>query len=209
MHRLQKNINKIKYRRGMTYVELIVVLSIFSVLSAVVMFSYRSFQDRIDIKNLASDIGLQILEAQKGALSGRWSTLAPACSDPLDPSTCWKPAYGVYFNTAVDNKSFIYFADTNIKNDNIFQGSACTGECLNNNVIGKGNYISSINATGTGSCSGLTSLTIVFTRPDSNAAISNPGGTCTSITSVDINVFSPQGLTSFVRIFNFGKIRIP
>ena len=51
---------KIKTNRGMTYVELIVVLSIFAVLSSVAIFNYGSFQDKVDIKNLGSDIALKI-----------------------------------------------------------------------------------------------------------------------------------------------------
>ncbi|WP_146755300.1 type II secretion system protein, partial [Shigella flexneri] len=59
------------WERGMTYVELIVVLSIFATISSVVIFNYGAFQDRIDIKNLSSDIGLKIVEAQKSSLSGQ------------------------------------------------------------------------------------------------------------------------------------------
>ena len=47
----------------MTYIELIVVLSIFAVMSSVVIFNYGLFQARIDIKNLASDIALKFVEA--------------------------------------------------------------------------------------------------------------------------------------------------
>ena len=62
------------YNRGMTYVELIVVLSIFSIMTSVVLFNYGAFQAKVDIKNLASDIALKIVEAQKSALSGKLST---------------------------------------------------------------------------------------------------------------------------------------
>ena len=55
----------------MTYVELIVVLSIFSVMTSVVLFNYNEFQAKIDIKVLANDIALKIVEAQKSALSGK------------------------------------------------------------------------------------------------------------------------------------------
>src|SRR3989344_6451778 len=84
-------------RRGMTYVELIVVLGIFGVISSVVMFNYGEFQDKVEIKNLASDIALKVVEAQKSAMSGKL---------PVNPPSGWKPAYGVYFpSVSVDNKS--------------------------------------------------------------------------------------------------------
>ena len=47
---------KIKKNAGMTYVELIVVLSIFAVLSSVAVFNYSEFQTKVDIKNLANDL---------------------------------------------------------------------------------------------------------------------------------------------------------
>ena len=58
-------------QKGMTYVELIVVLSIFSAMTSVVLFNYGEFQAKVDIKNLASDIALKIVEAQKSSLSGK------------------------------------------------------------------------------------------------------------------------------------------
>ncbi|KKQ07855.1 MAG: hypothetical protein US18_C0006G0001, partial [Parcubacteria group bacterium GW2011_GWB1_36_5] len=59
-----KESKRIKKNRGMTYVELIVVLSIFAVMSSIVLFNYGEFQAKVDIKNLASDIALKIVEAQ-------------------------------------------------------------------------------------------------------------------------------------------------
>ncbi|MBI5139346.1 type II secretion system protein [Candidatus Nomurabacteria bacterium] len=217
MNRLHQKINKFTTKvfsfipkkgtqAGMSYVELIVVLGIFAALTSVIMFNYGEFGDRIEIKNLASDIGFQILEAQKNALAGRWHASAPACVSS-DPSTCWKPAYGVYFNTAVDNKSFNYFVDTN--NSNSCADSSCTGELISNLSIKKGNYISSLNVVGTGTCGTATRLSVVFTRPDSNASFDSDLGACTAITEININITSPKGKTSFVRVFDFGKIRIP
>ena len=78
------------FNAGMTYVELIVVLSIFSVLSSVAIYNYGDFQSSVDIKNLASDIALQIVKAQKDSLSG----LLPL----QEIKTDWKPSYGVYFD---------------------------------------------------------------------------------------------------------------
>ena len=49
---------------GMTYIELIVVLSIFAVMTSIVLFDYGGFQAKVDIKNLASDVALQIVQAQ-------------------------------------------------------------------------------------------------------------------------------------------------
>ena len=125
----------------MTLLELLVVLAIFGILSTVVIFNYGNFQSEIYIKNLASDIALQVVTAQKSAVSG----LLPSQSYSLG----WKPSYGVYFSTVsslgADNKDFIYFTDLN--SDGKFDGSSCpatTGECISKYTITNNNSISNI-----------------------------------------------------------------
>src|ERR1035437_7142166 len=115
-----KKLIKIKNNAGMSYIELIVVLSIFAVISSVVIFNYGDFQAKVDIKNLASDIALQVVQAQKSSLSGLLPTQIPTVSP-------WKPSYGVYFDitTPTLSKQFIYFVDLN--NANGYE----TGETLN------------------------------------------------------------------------------
>src|SRR3989338_9773919 len=90
-----------KLNRGMTYVELIVVLMIFATISSIVLFNYQEFQTKVDIKNLASDIALKIVEAQKSAISGKLSAQGDFAP---------KPAYGIYFNLS-PSTNFVYFAD--------------------------------------------------------------------------------------------------
>ncbi|MEI8174704.1 MAG: type II secretion system protein [bacterium] len=105
-----------KLNAGMTYVELIVVLSIFAVMSSIVIFNYGQFQAKVDIKNLASDIALKIVEAQQSTMSGKLNSGVSMID--------WKPSYGVYFNLTVNptnidntdgsiayNKKFNYFVD--------------------------------------------------------------------------------------------------
>lgn len=183
-----------KLNKGMTYVELIVVLSIFAVMSAIAMYNYGEFQAKVDIKNLASDIALKIVEAQNSALSGKLST----------QSFLPKPSYGVYFNTANpggDNKSFFYFAD--FDNGNDYDGGA---EKLDTISIKKGNYIDKIEIFGTNCPNNpIPALTIVFRRPDSKAIISPE---CTSIFYVEIKIKSPKKATSIIRIYPSGRVQV-
>ena len=182
----------------MTYVELIVVLSIFSVMSSIVLFNYARFQAKVDIKNLANDLALKIVEAQKSALSGK----LPA----QNPVPNWKPAYGLYFNTVNDNKSFIYFTDLN--NNTLYEDPNCTGECLDKINITKGNFISDITVTGQGGCSSITGLSIVFTRPSSVAKINTNQAGCTSVSYAQITISSPQSVTAIIKIYISGRIQI-
>lgn len=196
-------------KTGMTYVEIIVVLSIFSVLSGVVIYNYRTFQEKIDTKNLTNEVALKIVEAQKSSLSGFIPTQTP--SDPQK----WKPAYGVYFTLAAKNgnTNFIYFTDLN--NSKSFDGSlACTDqECLEKILITKNNTISSLEAVYVGEDAKntqLDDLTITFSRPSSSANIisSTPFDPKYTLSHIQIILTSPNLVNSTIKVFPSGRIQI-
>lgn len=188
-------VNKLKAKNyklnaGMTYVELIVVLSIFSVLSSVVVFNYGEFQAKVDIKNLASDIALKVVEAQKSSLSG----LLPFAG--YNPDT-WKPSYGVYFDITAP-KQFIYFVDL----DN--SSSYDAGESLDIMNITKNNSISGLEAAG---CASINRLSIIFKRPDSGASIiTDP--LCGNISYAQITIASPKGITALIKLYPSGRVQV-
>lgn len=192
---------------GMTYVEMIVVLSIFAIMTSIVLFNYGSFQSKVDIKNLASDMALRIVEAQKSSNSG----LLP---DPLrqalivNPST-WKPAYGFYVSSS-SNKSFIYFTDLNENgalDDVVCRGD---GECLDKVLITKGNYVSSLNVYYQGDTNphSLNDLTVFFKRPNTNAIISSSTSFTGTVSYVEMNVLSPQGQKAIIKVYPSGRIEV-
>ncbi|KKP64529.1 MAG: hypothetical protein UR62_C0011G0007 [Candidatus Nomurabacteria bacterium GW2011_GWF2_35_12] len=195
-------IKKIRnYNAGMTYVELIVVLSIFSVMTSVVLFNYNEFQAKIDIKVLANDIALKIVEAQKSALSGK---LPQICIDAPGDCVDWKPSYGIYFDLA-DNARFIYFANF----DNNFYDSSPTDSILDRSFITKNNIISGLEVVGV-NCSTVTNLNIVFRRPDSKAIIldSSGGALCDNTEYVKITVSSPELINATIEVYSSGRIQI-
>ncbi len=195
-----------KLNAGMSYVELIVVLSIFAVLSSVAVYNYGSFQNMVDIKNLGSDIASKIVEAQKSSLNG----VLPVSGSQIPD---WKPSYGIYFNINTnpggpeplgDNKSFIYFVDLN--NDGIYGN----GEALDTISITKGNYINTLEeCPSNGSCHGLSSslLSITFKRPDSSAIFYSNG--ILSVSGyIRITIKSANGTTAFIKIYPSGRVQI-
>lgn len=197
-----KKDKKIQKNKGMTYVELIVVLSIFAVLSSVAVFNYGAFQDRVDIKNLASDITLQIVQAQKASLSG----LLPA-SFPLN----WKPSYGVYFSTSsqngADNKNFIYFVDLDSS------GTLSAGETLNTLSITKNNSISRLdvfyqNGTDTTTGPSLNDLTVSFSRPNSGAVIKSSALLIDVVSYAQVTITSPSGAISKIKLYSSGRVQV-
>ncbi|OGI85721.1 hypothetical protein A3A05_03150 [Candidatus Nomurabacteria bacterium RIFCSPLOWO2_01_FULL_41_12] len=202
---------KIKKNKGMSYVELIVVLSIFSVMTSVVLFNYGEFQAKVDIKNLASDVALKIVEAQKSSLSGKFP---PAAQQALIASPLtWKPSYGLFINQASDDKSFFYFTDVDQNND--FNDSTCagSGECLEKIVITKGNSISSLNVFYQDDITpyNLNDLTITFTRPNSGAVIKSSQivpPLPAPISYVQITIASPQAVSALIKIYPSGRIQV-
>ncbi|HEY4502989.1 MAG TPA: type II secretion system protein [Candidatus Paceibacterota bacterium] len=196
---------KLQTNRGMTYVELIVVLSIFSVMSAVVMYNYGAFQGKVDIKNLANDLALKMVQAQRDASYGKFPSLAQQGS--IAPT--WKPAYGIYFDLPVDNKSFYYFSDLN--NDKLYQGTNCTGECVEKISITKNNIISLLRVVyQDGSSSTPTKMTVSFTRPNLNSEVVVDAGTTplANVSYVEISTTSPKGNIAKILIYASGRIQI-
>jgi prepilin-type N-terminal cleavage/methylation domain-containing protein len=189
---------------GMTYVELIVVLSIFAVMSSIVIFNYGGFQANVDIKNLASNIALKIVEAQNSSLSGLQQTGAL-------PS--WKPAYGVYFNKQTSPSSFIYFADLN--DNGLYDGAGCGGECLNQISITKNNVISNLNVfyqDGTNACATTcpADLTVSFKRPDSGAVLYSGVAKLLAVSYIQITIASPRSAAAIglIKVYPSGRVQV-
>jgi prepilin-type N-terminal cleavage/methylation domain-containing protein len=192
----------IKMNGGMTYVELIVVLAIFAVLSSVSVYNYNLFESSVDIKNLASDIALQVVQAQNSSLNG----LLPPVGYSYDPVD-WKPSYGVYFDISTP-RQFIYFVDlSSVTNGYNF------GEELNTLDIVKGNnYISGIDGcyNSVDACEPIGALSITFRRPDSGAILSDVNGErLTKFDYTQITVASPNNKTTAkIKLYPSGRVQI-
>ncbi|MCX6757402.1 MAG: type II secretion system protein [Candidatus Nomurabacteria bacterium] len=179
----------------MTYVELIVVLSIFSIMSGVLLFGYGDYGKQVDVQNLSQEIALQIVGAQKMSVSGK--LLSPDQEPVLTnfAITSWKPSYGVYFSTSnpISNNSteanpvqFIPFFDASNIGYYGLDYSCGSGsgssidlandECTDIIKLGKGDKITCLFAgsstvTACDSNNSIHDLSIVFTRPNSGANI--------------------------------------
>ncbi|MEK7569583.1 MAG: type II secretion system protein [Patescibacteria group bacterium] len=190
-----------KKNGGMTYIELIVVLGIFASMLSIAMYNHNKFQDKVSIKNLANEVALRIVEAQRSAMAGKAST-APFSS---------KPSYGVHFNLQTDNKSFIYFADFNASgsySDPTFCNTV-TGECLAKITLNRANTISNIAYYySAGGPTTLNNLTVTFTRPASDAAISSSTPPSSTVLYAQITVASVSGTTARIKIYPSGRIQI-
>ncbi|MFA6274118.1 MAG: type II secretion system protein [Candidatus Paceibacterota bacterium] len=203
----RKKIKLRKNNRGMTYVELIVVLGIVGAMTSVIIFNYGSFQAKVDIRNLANDVALKIVEAQKSAMSGKLPITGL-------PSPDWKPSYGVYFNSSASpdidsipfNKKIVYFVDND--SDGFL---ATQGELLNpTTIITKNNFIKSLTISGSGNCAPTKDLSIVFRRSDSVVKIksTDPNFSGCVVSFASIIVSSSKGDESEILIYPSGRIEM-
>ena len=205
---------KNKYNSGMTYVELIVVLSIFAVMLSITMFNYNAFQSGVDIKALSNDVALKIIQAQKDSVNGELPPplqqtaiiLNLQASDPsISTIDTWAPTYGVFFDVTNSPTSFTYFADVNSNGlyDSLGQ------ELLETFNITKGNKISQINVSCFGTPTSYSNLTITFKRPNSGATFTSTPTICANPDSVQITVSSASGAnTSKISVYSSGRIQL-
>lgn len=199
---------------GFTLIEMVVVLGIFMIITAIIFYNYSDFKTGVSLDNLSQDIALTIRRAQSYATSVKGTNVLGAEF----------PGYGVHFATTSGNiydgdpKSFILFADlagpvgtagslTYEQSTNRcgYDVLATLNECLEKVSINTNDYISDIcgyDSTNT-YCGGT--LDLVFTRPDPDAAICyiKPG-----LTTCEPNIFSASVKISSTGSSNFKNIVI-
>lgn len=182
--------------RGFSLIELLVVISIFSMITIVVLANHSRFNGSVLLGNLAYDIALSVREAQVYGLSVK----------QFDSQ--FQVGYGVHFS---DSSTYILFADVNPRNNRYDLG---TDSIIQTNSLGKGHFIlryCAENSVGVTSCSDSrgsppTYLDIVFFRPDPDATINTNEPTVYSRGA--IVVASPLGETRTITVASTGQISV-
>ena len=206
---------------GFTLVELMVVLTIITVITTVVLASQSSFNKTLILANTAYDIALALRSAESYGLGSRAA------------GATVNAGYGLHFQSGIPN-TFIFFADTypapstssvchpiadasapNAQSGNCSYESE-QGEKVTSYALGNGITISDFcaYALGSSSCAyahggGLSSLDIVFARPNPEPFISANGSYSPPpfrITSACLTISSPQGGTQYVSVASSGQI---
>jgi type II secretory pathway pseudopilin PulG len=205
---MKKIFKKTKFNAGMSYVELIVVLSIFAIMSSIILFNYQTFIARIEVRKMTSLIALKLVEAQKNAIAG---VLPPNANLS---STSWKPSYGLSFKIPnINGKEFRYFADLSLSGG--FNASA-GNELIETITIGKGVYIQDIipyDSNGVEQSSlKFDRVDLVFTRPSSSMKVYKNGYLLSNIGRIEIIIASESpnnsDLEYRIEIQSSGRIQI-
>ena len=194
---IKGQLSKVNRQLGMTFIELVVVMSIFAIISGIALFNFGSFSDSIALQNLAQDIALEIKQAQSDAITGRNTGIF---TGTCGAAPC-RPAYGVYFETSNPNQ-FISFAD--VYNNGIFL-SGNPIQDPTTTTITKGNVVSDLCAGDKITCQTASSLEISFVRPFPNAVIFSPIGPAVY---AEITIESPKGLKRVISVNSLGQISV-
>ncbi len=198
-----------RFTAGFTFIELVVVISIVSIISSVLIFNYGAFDANIRLQNLAQDIALRIKEAQTVAMSGTYATdysyefQYPTNGDPIGQA----PSYGIYFDFDDEemwkDRGFAFFADRPL-NAGIYDQGMIDGvvslpggrgvcpsewnECLSITHITSLDHISGIYyKSGSSFDTAGNKLGITFTRPWATAHFST-GGSADSLPADEVYI---------------------
>lgn len=185
--------------RGFTLLELLVVMAIMLVITSLVLARHAQFNGTVLLRNLAYDVALSIRQAQVYGISGR---SAAGVTDVQ---------YGVYLSSA-NPSQYVLFADTN-SGGSYTSGTDVELEVYNvragytiSNFCGQlANGTTKCRTGGTGGT--ITSLTIMFKRPDPDARITSDlaGDTYAEAT---ITVLSPTGFSRVVTVTSTGQMSV-
>ncbi len=164
-------------------IELLIVLAIIALITAVVLARYRSFNSTVLLRDLAYEVALSVREAQVLGISVRGQ------------GGVFTDAYGVHFTSGTTYTSFI---------DEDDNGRYDMGEDLSSYTIGQGNAITDLCAETT--C-GLDSLDVLFRRPEPDALFfTDPA--VSPIGSARVVLGGQDGGTRAVRIWSTGQIAV-
>ena len=159
-----KNTSK-KSRRGFTLIELLAVMTIFVVITTIVLTNYNGFGSRVVLENLAYDVALSLRKAQVYGIAVRQFS-----------GGSFSVGYGMHFAQSSPTQ-YLLFGDS-AGNDGMYTQSS---ELVETELLNSGYVISDLCATpnvGPEVCS-LTALDVLYKRPESDAYISASGSSCT------------------------------
>jgi prepilin-type N-terminal cleavage/methylation domain-containing protein len=227
MHKLGFK-NKINKESGFTLVELLVTLSVFTVMSALTLANYPKFNNQTAITGLAQQIAISIREAQVYGVAVK---NASSTASIVAPNVY--PAYGIFFATSTvgttygNSTSYSIFFDRVTSNgvapyfrplgDNFFSDS---GELVETVKIQNGSTIISICGVPTsgGACAPAYSAFVVFRRPNPDAIIKTittsgtwPYTTPTLVDNQRLDVVirsRDRELTKTIQVYSSGQITV-
>jgi prepilin-type N-terminal cleavage/methylation domain-containing protein len=194
-----KNKNK-----GFTLLELIVVMSIATIIMTTLVIQQDSWNDSLVVNTQAYELALMIRQAQVYSLGVREDISAP--SGTVDK---FNVSYGVYMDQNHLDR-YVFFVD---RNGNKIYDSGPPDEAIEIKTFNRGVLIKDV-CGNKGKCfpgiGPLEQASILFFRPKTEAIISllNFGGNPVDVPPVVIRLTSPKGKISSVKVEANGQVSI-
>lgn len=193
---------------GFTLIELLVVISVFVLLSTLTVANFRTVDNSLILRNVASQAALVVRKAQIYGVS--------VTGIQKDATTAIFPSYGINFNMSSPGV-FTLFADINPRN-NFFNNTGCpppalgVDECIQRYIIANGYQIKELRGNRKTSSPGtvLARLDITFTRPNPDTVIRGfTGAGWQSFSDGEVVIESiKSGNTKTVVIWKTGQISV-
>lgn len=206
---------------GFTVIELLVSVGIIVLITSVIVFDQKDYNDQASLINTLTDIELGIRQAQTYGVGVR--EFSPGTNE-------FNVYYGAHFSLAAGqnstNDSYIIFADRGVSPNSAYDGthdnttktcsSTAGSECYIYYQITRNNIINSICAINSGSetCAPtVAGVDIVFKRPDpaANFRFYNPAGasiTLPNAVGAKIEILSPNGRIKGIKVYKTGQVAI-
>lgn len=206
---------------GFTLVEMLVSLSIVSLIMLTVLFNYSSFNDRLALSSAAQELAIVIRQAQTYGLTVR---------ETKSTTRVFDKAYGIYFDSrSGSNRYKSYYLFVDLDGDNAYDVGTgncgeVTTECIEKITMRNEIRVSSISVpsqvpavinTQTGvSCStsnqSISTITFLRPNPDANINFYNSSWVLTTgpCTKGSIVLISPKGKRLTITIENTGQVYV-
>jgi type II secretory pathway pseudopilin PulG len=206
--------------RAFTVVELLIAVSIFVFMTALLVARYGNFNQNVLLTNTAYDVALEIRTAQTYGLSIRSVTDAvdPDDPNPVSNTAVFQNAYGVHL--VKDSSELILFSTPSYGSDanNTYDDTDTSGDTdIAVSTLRRGSKISSMCVgSGPGDCddTSVSEMDITFKRPSPSAIIcvkpdSETGMRCDDgYTYVELEVESSDNTVRTVVVRENGQISV-
>ncbi|OHB08940.1 MAG: hypothetical protein A2W64_02850 [Candidatus Zambryskibacteria bacterium RIFCSPLOWO2_02_39_10] len=188
---------------GFTIIELMVSISIVSVIMTVVLFTYSSFNDSLALSAAGQEVASAVRQAQTYGLSVKEFSVG---------SEQFTSGYGIYFDPVSDPTNYYIFVDIN-GNKKYDSGGGCGvvgTECVETGTLRNNVNVSSVCDASSCPPSGARSLHVTFLRPNPDAVINfvNDAGTTIGALTGKITLKSAKGTELKVTVESTGQISV-
>lgn len=205
-----KNKNKIRSSiKGFTLVELVISIGIFALMTGVLLSKYGNFNQGVILTNLAYDVALAIRTSQSYGINVK---SAPTTS--ANYSNSFQYGYGMHFSTLNDTekKKMTFFVDKSPV-DKVYNkpddDAPSSGELITEYSVKRGLKINKLCVgADISTCIAVTSMDVMFLRPDPNAIITANGNGVTTYSYAYIEILSPDGTSKKIEVRKTGQIEI-